>query len=267
MKRKRYCFKGVSMLPFFEIAGIRIPAFQSVLLFAVLVCGIVLVISPIYSVDYAVDICKKLAPVMIGAAAGARIVSALSLLLVDDSSFLHNLLCGGSVLYGGVSGGCAALAITCFVKKEPFLEYADVYATLLPLGQAIGRIGCYLNGCCYGCRYDGLLSVAYPVNGEMTRVFPTWFVESLFCLLLFLYFQLGCRTDIRGIRSSRYLILYSVFRFFIEFLRGDEIRGHAGILSVSQILSVPAVFTGIVIYLYSGKNNKKNYIINYGEKI
>ena len=177
------------MFPYFEFLHIKIFVFPFALLFAMFVPGIVCIKSQKYPNIFLLDIMKKFILVIFGAAIGARLMSAITLISILDKTFLYNLLFGGSVFYGGIIGGCVALSIVCAIKKQPFLEYTDVFASLIPLGQAIGRIGCYFNGCCYGCKYEGFCSIIYPVNGKFIRVFPTWFVEAVFCTILFLFFQ------------------------------------------------------------------------------
>ena len=173
------------------------------------------------------------------------------------------------MFYGGLIGGCIGLAITCFIMKQPFFEYTDVFFSIFPLGHSIGRIGCYLNGCCYGCKYSGLFSVNYIVNGEYIKVFPTWFVESIFCITLFIFFYFFYKTNIRGKRTAIYFITYSIYRFFIEFLRGDELRGIWYGFSTSQIISIFIFFFGVFLYIYSKQIGMKNFMIvaeddNYG---
>lgn len=204
---------------------------------------------------------KKIVPILVGAAIGARLMSALTLIPSSDRPFWYNLLFGGSVFYGGIIGGCIGLVIVCAIKKQPFLEYTDVLVSLLPLGHAVGRIGCFLNGCCYGCRYDGFLSVNYPINGEILKVFPTWFVEASFSVFLFFYFHFICKTTIRGKRTAIYFITYSCFRFLIEFVRGDDIRGIWGPLSTSQIISVVTLLFGVIVLFYSNKKMINNCMI------
>jgi phosphatidylglycerol:prolipoprotein diacylglycerol transferase len=228
---------------------------------ALFLTGVVYIKSKQYPKMFLLDMLRKIVPILLGAAIGARLTSAITLLSTSDKPFWYNLLFGGSVFYGGIIGGCIGLAIVCVIKKQPFLEYTDVLVTLLPLGHAIGRLGCFLNGCCYGCGYEGFFSVKYPVNGEIVGVFPTWFVESAFCILLFIFFHFVYKTNIRGRRTAIYFISYSCYRFVIEFVRGDDIRGIWGMLSTSQIISVLTLLFGIIVLLYSNQKKMYNYMI------
>ena len=97
-------------------------------------------------------------------------------------------------------------------------------------------------------------------------VFPTWFVEAGFCLILFIYFQFIHKNNTAGIRTAIYCISYSIYRFVIEFMRGDEIRGYIGSLSSSQLISIFILFAGFLILYTSLKNKRNNYLFNEKEK-
>lgn len=249
------------MCPYIEIRDFRIPTFPFVIILAIFITGVVYITSARYSKAYLLDELKKSIPILVGAAIGGRLTSAITLLPISQNPFWYNLLFGGSVFYGGLIGGCISLAIICSIKKQSFLERTDVIATLLPVGHAIGRFGCFLNGCCYGCKYNGFLSVNYPINGDYDKVFPTWFLEIAFCLLLFLYFQFICKVEIRGIRTATYFVSYSCYRFLTEYLRGDDIRGIWGNFSTSQIMSIFILLAGVIVLIYSCKKKEYNYMI------
>lgn len=212
------------MFPSLCIGGISFATFPILIFIAIVACTISYMTSPIYKKFYQVIVFKTYFPIMIFAAIGARVFSAITLMFVSEKPFSFNLLFGGAVFYGGIIGGIIGLLIICVIKHYEFLVFTDLFATLLPLGQAIGRIGCYLNGCCYGCQYSGPFAIDYIIEGVHTTVIPTWFLEAGFCLALFLYFQCIHKNNISGKRTTIYLVSYSSFRFCIEFLRGDEMK-------------------------------------------
>jgi len=244
--------------PTLELLGIKIHVFPLALFAAVVACIVVYLINRKYQVGYLYIFLKCLISVLIGAAIFGRLLSAFVLLRSSENSFFYNILYGGSVFYGGVIGGLIGAFIFCAIKRIILIEILDVLFSLLPLGQSIGRIGCYLNGCCYGRHYDGILSVHYTVDGVSTRVFPTWFFEAGFCLILAIYFQVFCRTTKRGIHTAVYLLAYSAFRFGIEFLRGDAIRGVFGWISTSQIISILFLIFGVFVLIHSRTKNIDN---------
>lgn len=215
-------------------------------------------ISPIYDRRCLYECTRKAIPILLFAGIGARLTSALTLLSVGDFRFLYNLVFGGSVFYGGLIGGILGLLLACKKCHQSFLMFADVVASLLPLGHAIGRLGCYLNGCCYGCEYDGLFSVNFTVDGIVTKVFPTWFFEAGFCFILFVIMQTFKKPYFTGFRTGFYLIFYSTFRFLIEYMRGDEMRGTIGGVSSSQAISIAMLAVGFGVLIYSKKCSKFN---------
>ena len=141
-----------------------------------------------------------------------------------------------------------AMLIYCIKHKEDYFLLSDIILCLLPLGQSIGRIGCFFNGCCYGREYDGILSVKYIINGVEKRIVPTWFIESFFCFALFLFLFRCIPFRIKGLTTSLYMMFYSLFRFIIEFFRGDDIRGIYFGISVSQYISILLFIFGIIIF-------------------
>ena len=227
------------MYPITEIFGVKLITFPIIGFLALTVCVFLLLFANKFKSCRSDFIVFRLIFVAIlGAAIGGRLLSAITLILSSDNGFVYNIIHGGSVFYGGLVGSALGLYIVCKFNHLDYLFYTDTFATLLPLAQAFGRIGCYCNGCCYGMKTLSHFSVPYIVDGVRVQVFPTWFVESFFCLILFIVLYNCNLWDARGARTSIYLISYAVFRFVIEFYRGDYIRGYVGMLSSSQIISV-----------------------------
>lgn len=147
---------------------------------------------------------------------------------------------GGSVFYGGLLGGLAAAAIYLRARRLPFAPFADVVAPAIPLFHAFGRIGCFLGGCCYGIPCDFGITYTRALTPEANGVarFPVQLLESaLLFLLFFILRALYRRAALRGRLLPLYLGVYAVLRFFLEFLRGDAIRGLYFGLSTSQWIS------------------------------
>lgn len=250
------------MYPIIDLFDIKIYVFPLVLLVAVFACLFTYIGNrKKYQVGYINQFMKSLVVVLVGAAIFGRLLSVLVLLQTSHESFIYNLINGGFVFYCGVVGGLISGLIFCIRRHQSIFDLSDVVFSLLPLGQAIGRIGCYMNGCCYGSEYTGFLSVPYIVNSVGINVFPTWFVEAFFCLLLTLYFQLFCQTAKRGVQTAFYAIAYSSFRFIIEFFRGDDIRGVYGWISTSQIISIAFFVLGIFALIYFHARNEENILL------
>lgn len=246
------------MFPTINVLGCTIFVFPIILLIAFFSCIYAYMYNGKYESMYLYEVLRCLIFILPFAVIGGKILFAVAASHSLQISLIYNLLFGGFVYYGGLIGGTVGLWIYCKYRKKMFLEMTDVFFSIIPLGQGIGRIGCYLNGCCYGCVIHSRISVKYMIDGVEKRVFPTWFIESFFCFALFLIFWRFCKTCRCGFYTSAYLIYYSIFRFFIEFFRGDKIRGVWELLSTSQIISIISLIIGISIAVYIYNNSKEN---------
>jgi len=131
---------------------------------------------------------------------------------------------GGLVYYGGF--GLSFLVVLWTIRKNRFPVWKTVDLLIPPLviAHALGRIGWFLNGCCYGKPSDVPWAVVFPQ--ESIARHPTQLYESAFLLLLFFYLKSLERKDastvLPGTVTFTYGFLYGAWRFFIEFLRGDN---------------------------------------------
>jgi phosphatidylglycerol:prolipoprotein diacylglycerol transferase len=158
--------------------------------------------------------------------------------LTDPLSVLGS---GGWVVYGGILGGILAAWLYCRKNNWDFMTYANLLFPSLALGQGFGRIGCFFAGCCYGKAALTPFSVTFPTTSLCpvgTPVIPTQLIMSAGDFLLFAFLQ---HNLFKGKHpedtAAYYAMFYSVGRFLIEFLRGDE-RGAVGPLSTSQFISI-----------------------------
>lgn len=247
------------------LGEISIYTFPLVAMFAFFACIITFIVSPKFSLYFYNQIITSIIFAMPFAVIFGKFLYAFGSVLVDQRSFFERFIYGGCVFYGGLIGGAVGITVYGKLFHRSVLDIMDVFACLLPLGQAIGRVGCFLNGCCYGIDYYGLFSVKLDVNGTEKNVFPVWFVESIFCLILFLFFQKRDENN-SGYYTVRYIFSYSIVRFFIEFLRGDTIRGRWGLLSTSQIISLALILMAFILNRKLLTSQHKNDIIRGGFK-
>lgn len=109
---------------------------------------------------------------------------------------------GGLVFYGGLIVGVLSGWIYLHAKKASFYEYAAVIVPAIPLAHAIGRIGCFLAGCCYGRIVDTPISVYYrnPIGGAPVGVpvFPIQLVESACNILVFVILLIYTRKRLKA---------------------------------------------------------------------
>jgi len=176
--------------------------------------------------------------------------------------FSLEFLQAGGVYYGGLIGAIIGGAIYVrMVSEFTFWRIADVAAPAIPLGQAIGRLGCFSAGCDYGSPTDLPWAVtftseyAHQVVGVPLNVplHPYQLYESISAFILFLLlYRFFKKRGFYGQTFCQYLIGYGVIRFFLEFFRGDVDRGFlfGDLLSTSQFISLLIVPFGILCYFY-----------------
>lgn len=210
--------------------------------------------------------------IMVAGIVGARLAYVLS----DAEEYLKNPLSilrvdqGGLIFYGGFLAAVAVVVVVARRRKEPVLRLGDLVVTALPIGHALGRLGCFVNGCCYGKPFSGPWGVSYPSESapwwgqvyaqSITRfsprslpVHPVQLYESafnlaLYALLIFIY----RRRWKDGAVVATYAILYPAWRMWVETLRGDERMQRMG-LDVAQWLSLLFMLGGIGLALYLRK--------------
>ena len=173
---------------------------------------------------------------------------------------------GGLVFFGGFLGTSAVLYLAVRAKRYSAGEVADLFSSALPLSHAIGRVGCFLNGCCFGHPSTGALAVTYPAGGEVLGVqkalgfvsegarecLPVLPVQLLSALTnLCVFFALLAVTKRRrrpGEILAAYLALSALGRFLVEFGRGDYVD-RTGVLSPAQLICLVLFPFGVGLFL------------------
>jgi len=149
----------------------------------------------------------------------------------------------GLAIFGVILGGMLGLYIHCRLRRVPFAPLADLAAPGVILAQAIGRVGCTINGCCYGVSSSLPWAVTWTHPNTYAplgvAVHPTQVYELLWDLLVFaiLWMLLRWRLKPSGSLFAAYLALYSLGSFLIRFLRGDVPSFAAG-LNEGQVISL-----------------------------
>jgi phosphatidylglycerol---prolipoprotein diacylglyceryl transferase len=174
---------------------------------------------------------------------------------------------------GGVfSGGLIAALVSAawYIRRHhlPALATCDAFAPGLALGHAIGRVGCFAAGCCYGKPTHAWWGVTFtsrvahdlvgtPLHQalEPTQLFEAAVELANFFLLMWMI----KRKRFDGQVFGAYLILYGVARFFLEFLRDDPGRGVVfnGMMSGTQLIAIGLVILGGVIWWLRGGARKQ----------
>jgi len=215
-------------------------------------------------------------PILVGALAGSRLLYVAE----NPSEFIaapweaFMLWRGGLSYYGGLVGAILAAVIFLRVRRISVAECFDILTPSVALGHAIGRVGCFLNGCCFGAPCALPLAVVFP-PGSVAHSFycgeagaipqgavwtpplhPVQVYESLIELGIFLalaaYFP---RRKARGQIFWMYILMYGIARFALECLRADNppvmvVGGRA--LSFPQVMSLAAAVLSLVVLLWMG---------------
>lgn len=250
----------------FEIFDIHINSYGLLIAIGVLIAGYMFIKrgkEKEYNEEYLFDLA------MIGVVSGFLGAKILFIIveikkIINDPSILLKIG-EGFVVYGGIIGGALGVFFYCKYRKWNILEILDLAVPSLAIGQGFGRIGCFLAGCCYGIETNSFLGVEFPIDSlapSGVHLHPTQLYSSVFdfalCIILLIYSK---RNRDKGTVFALYIIIYSIGRFAVEFLRNDP-RGNVGILSTSQFISIATFILGITIFYY-GKNKRS---VNKSEK-
>ncbi len=173
----------------------------------------------------------------------------------------------GLVYYGGLAGGLAAAIAYMKFKRVPLLPIGDVCMPYLMLGIAITRVGCFLNGCCWGRVTHMPWGIVFPRGSYAFKahvadhlidasapaslpVHPTQIYNAAGLLLLFFLMRHAYKKP-HPVRSILFLypLLYGALRFSTEALRGDSPRPYLG-MTLSQVVSLGLIAFAALAYLY-----------------
>ena len=171
----------------------------------------------------------------------------------QNPSQILNFRGGGMAIHGALIGGILAGLIYTKIKKINFLKMADIALIGMPLAQAIGRWGNYINGEAHG----GPTDLPWGIMVDGVKVHPTFLYESIWDFGIFIFLWIfRKKKKYEGQVAIYYIILYSLGRFFIEGLRTDSLM--IGPLRMAQVISLVGVVGGIIahIYLLKKSNNK-----------
>jgi len=180
--------------------------------------------------------------VMLSAIVGARLFYVV---FYDFQNTLENpgqlfkLQQTGLVFYGGLIFAAVAGVVFSKLKGVSIPVVMDIAVPGIALGQSIGRIGCFMSGCCYGAPTWVSWAVKFPHLDQLRH--PTQIYESLVTFGIFLaLIRFRGRKTRPGQVAWLYVVMYAATRFAIEFVRGDNPQALFG-LTVSQVISLLAL--------------------------
>jgi phosphatidylglycerol:prolipoprotein diacylglycerol transferase len=163
---------------------------------------------------------------------------------------------GGFASIGGFGGGSMAAIIYLKKKNISIRRFADCCAPAMAFSIFLARIGCFLNGCCFGKLSTRAWAVRFPrgsgpyiqhlAQGYITisdqlslPVHPTQLYYSFAGLLLFVFLIVVPKNKlVEGQLFLSFVLLYSISCFIIEFYRADVVRGFGGFLTLGQVLNI-----------------------------
>ncbi len=163
------------------------------------------------------------------------------------SGFKLDVISAGFSSYGGFIGVILSALIMDKIipNQKKILKYSIIS---LPLTYSIGKLGCFLAGCCYGIPYNGILSVTYT-EGINIPLFPIQLTESIVFLIIFLICN-HYKKNNKIIYLT--LIVCALSKYLLDYLRYEHINT---IISINQIFSILIIITTIIVYYF----NKKRY--------
>jgi phosphatidylglycerol:prolipoprotein diacylglycerol transferase len=175
---------------------------------------------------------------------------------------------GGLVMYGGVIGAIGAGLLYFKVKKIRALPYLDAMAPSVGFGIFLTRIGCFLNGCCYGAPTTGGLGVHFPEGSpaghyehlmNATALYPSQLFDSFGGLLIgLIVLTFSLKKVFTGFPFYLVCFLYAIQRFFVDFSRYYSDNERLGPLSHNQIVC-------IILFIVFGGMILKNLLFKEGE--
>ena len=161
---------------------------------------------------------------------------------------------GGMSFHGGMTGLVIAMFLFSRNKKKPFIEFANIIASGVPIGIFLGRIANFVNGELWGKKTNSNWGVIFDQESMEAR-HPSQLYEAFFegLVLFVILFFVITNNKLKKINAcSVFLIFYGIFRFSIENFREPDLNlGYIIFnLSMGQILSIPMIFIGLILIKY-----------------
>jgi phosphatidylglycerol:prolipoprotein diacylglycerol transferase len=187
---------------------------------------------------------------------------------------------GGLVFYGGLLGGMLALWIFARRRKIPLIDIFDFAAAPVAVGLAVTRIGCFLNGCCYGHPTSLPWGVRFPVESVVEQdqaahgliapgepplpVVPAQLYETAAALTMaaLIWWLVWPRRKFAGQAAFAFGLMYSVWRFANEFFRGDTFAGGPSLVSLTvfQYISIGLILAFGAAYLAARRQRRAPFV-------
>lgn len=252
---------------YIEIFGLEVYYYAIAITLGMVAC--VLVAIPLVkkrglNTDFLLDL-------MIGIIPCSIICARLWYVIFDIKSFdsikdVINIREGGLAIYGGVAGGALGITIVCLIKKVGIVKIFDIGATMLPLGQAIGRWGNYFNQEVYGS--VDVKEIGFPISVYIQECgeyhYALFFWESLLNIILFamLYlFAFKYKGKSNGYSTAFYFMGYGLIRLIMEPLRDAQYNLPLfGIEALGMVwVSIALILAGVAVFACVFVRDMKNF--------
>ena len=170
---------------------------------------------------------------------------------------------GGMSFHGGLIGVICASIVFAKKNKQDYFLYTDIVALAAPIGIFFGRLANFVNSELYGTPTEVPWAVTFVQVDNLSR-HPSQIyeavLEGIILFLILIYFRKKNYLEKPGLISALFLILYSIFRFIVEFFRvPDEQLGYLILsLSMGQIISLIFIIFGIILFYVKNENKQIN---------
>ena len=163
----------------------------------------------------------------------------------------------GLTSYGAIFGAFLFIALFCWQFKKSIKETLFIFTPSIPLMYSIGKLGCFLTGCCYGIKYNGPFKVMYKYSHEAPNniyLFPVQLLESIVFLIIFIYLIIQCKKNHFNLSTLGIsFITCGSAKYLLDFLR----MSHTNFISFNQIISALFIIIGIAVYGVAKKRNSR----------
>ena len=179
---------------------------------------------------------------------GTFAISFGKIYTIVTTGFKYNMINAGLSSYGGLIGVILASIIFELIlpTNKKIMKYTMIS---LPLTYAIGKIGCFIAGCCYGIPYNGIFNVVYKDDLNIGQ-FPIQLLETIVFIIIFIV----CN-KLRNNKNIIYItsLIAAIAKFLLDFLRYEHINK---LITINQIFSIIIIVVLIILYIVKNKLKK-----------
>ncbi len=154
---------------------------------------------------------------------------------------------------GALIGAILMIVLYCFIRKKSVISNVTIFVLSAPLIYSIGKVGCFLSGCCVGFIYNGIGKVTYKYVPNPTNMsyFPIQIIEAIvfFGIFLFNFSKFKKKQGDKSLCSNA-LVIGGIFKFLLDYFRLDHV---SKIITINQVLSLFIVLIGICLFLKDKK--------------